>query len=810
MKRILRWRASATASLALLILSTPLRADPAQPLIQAIRSGNKTRVAELLSDGGEMRRRDERGNTALHWAALANDAELVTKLLASGSDPQATNAAGATPLHYGTGNSEVIRLLLRAGAKPNARSLAGATPFHAAVVRPGGLPVVQQMIEGGADWKQPRSLFPAGVNVPMADPSFGVITPLSLATYYGAERSAELLLKLGADPSGAKGATPVASAALAGRAELLEELVRRGGSVNFDDGFVGHAFNNIMYGGHTRLARLVLDRGLDLQQTTSIGERTPPMVWSAYSETGDPAVAKLMLEKGLDINTPTGAGHTALDWAVKRGETPLVAFLRAHGATNSAGVARKKVVPQNEIPSQAQEREAAVRESVRRAIQGLQRSSDVFLANGFVKQSGCVSCHHQTVPAWAIGRARTRGIPVDEAALARQLHAQQTAWSKGLDAAYEMFEPQPDSPANLGYGLLGLKALGYAPDALTEAMVYYIANSQLEDGSFPGYDRRPPMEEGQTVGVALAIGALRAYPQPLPSVDVDGVIGRARQWLTKQNPIDPNLTLYRLLGLKWAGAKPSEIAAVADAVLAAQRADGGWAPLPTLPSDAWATAFTLFVLHETGRLAASDSQYRRGTDYLLRTQFSDGSWWVQSRTWPLQPHFDSQYPHGKDQWISAGATAMASVVLLNEIEPAATLADPGPIQTLLAKYPPPAAATAPAGKDDPDAAKPAVAAETPFSREIAPIFERSCRGCHGGENPKGGFKVDSVASLVKGGQSGEPAVVPGQPDRSPLLRYVTDALEDLEMPPLSKRNKFPALTQAEVGTIRAWIRDGAR
>jgi len=53
----------------------------------------------------------------------------------------------------------------------------------------------------------------------------------------------------------------------------------------------------------------------------------------------------------------------------------------------------------------------------------------------------------------------------------------------------------------------------------------------------------------------------------------------------------------------------------------------------------------------------------------LRTQFDDGSWWVKSRTWPWQLHFDGQFPHGKDQWISAGATAWAAMALLFTIEP---------------------------------------------------------------------------------------------------------------------------------------------
>ena len=57
------------------------------------------------------------------------------------------------------------------------------------------------------------------------------------------------------------------------------------------------------------------------------------------------------------------------------------------------------------------------------------------------------------------------------------------------------------------------------------------SSSQLPDGSFPGFDRRPPLEEGQMVGVAFAVGALRQYPQPLKVLDLERTFAKARGWL---------------------------------------------------------------------------------------------------------------------------------------------------------------------------------------------------------------------------------------------------------------------------------------
>jgi hypothetical protein len=82
-------------------------------------------------------------------------------------------------------------------------------------------------------------------------------------------------------------------------------------------------------------------------------------------------------------------------------------------------------------------------------------------------------------------------------------------------------------------------------------------------------------------------------------------------------------------------------------LISTQRADGGWSQLPGLESDAWATAGALVALHSACGLPATHPLYGRGVDFLLRTQFEDGSWWVQSRSWPFQTQFDSRFPTEK-------------------------------------------------------------------------------------------------------------------------------------------------------------------
>jgi mono/diheme cytochrome c family protein len=96
-----------------------------------------------------------------------------------------------------------------------------------------------------------------------------------------------------------------------------------------------------------------------------------------------------------------------------------------------------------------------------------------------------------------------------------------------------------------------------------------------------------------------------------------------------------------------------------------------------------------------------------------------------------------------------------------------------------------------------------------FSRDIRPLLERSCVACHSGERAKGGFQVVNRSALLQGGNRGEPAIVTLHADQSPLVRFVLDLVEDLEMPPLSRRDKFPALTRDETARLSAWIDQGA-
>ncbi len=90
-----------------------------------------------------------------------------------------------------------------------------------------------------------------------------------------------------------------------------------------------------------------------------------------------------------------------------------------------------------------------------------------------------------------------------------------------------------------------------------------------------------------------------------------------------------------------------------------------------------------------------------------------------------------------------------------------------------------------------------------FERKIRPILVDNCYNCHSANtNSKGGLRVDDRGGLTVGGNSG-PAVVPGHPEKSLLLKAVRHVGASVKMPPKKK------ITDEEIADLAVWIKDGA-
>ncbi len=92
-----------------------------------------------------------------------------------------------------------------------------------------------------------------------------------------------------------------------------------------------------------------------------------------------------------------------------------------------------------------------------------------------------------------------------------------------------------------------------------------------------------------------------------------------------------------------------------------------------------------------------------------------------------------------------------------------------------------------------------------FNRDIRPILNRSCIGCHGGVRQSGGFSVQFREEALAAAKSGLFAIVPGSPGDSELLRRVTLPAEDSEHMP----KRGTPLTATEKSLLHRWIKEGA-
>ena len=120
----------------------------------------------------------------------------------------------------------------------------------------------------------------------------------------------------------------------------------------------------------------------------------------------------------------------------------------------------------------------------------------------------------------------------------------------------------------------------------------------------------------------------------------------------------------QLNGLAAAGASTLDRAPFVKAVKTAQNQDGSWSQTTSIAGDAYATGEALYTLHVSGDVPTKDPVYEKGVQWLLRNQLSDGSWFVPARTIPIQPYFESGFPHGTHQWISDAASSWSSMALL--------------------------------------------------------------------------------------------------------------------------------------------------
>jgi ankyrin repeat protein len=189
LQRFVDLRLAAVVVLSLAVAAaTPLRVAES-PVADAAEQNDVEAVRALLRRGADPNAPQSDGLTALHWAALRDNAQLVEVLRYAGANLRPlTRAGGYTPLHLAAreGHVAVARALLSAGASPDVMTATGVTALHFAAMA-NAPELVNALVEHGAD-----------LNVPDA---YQGRTPLIFAASGDAVDAISALLVAGADPS---------------------------------------------------------------------------------------------------------------------------------------------------------------------------------------------------------------------------------------------------------------------------------------------------------------------------------------------------------------------------------------------------------------------------------------------------------------------------------------------------------------------------------------------------------------------------------------------------------------------------------
>jgi hypothetical protein len=324
--------------------------------------------------------------------------------------------------------------------------------------------------------------------------------------------------------------------------------------------------------------------------------------------------------------------------------------------------------------SQASDRRsdpAAVRKAIEKSLPLLES-----IRLPFIEKTGCASCHHNSLPAMAAALARERGFNLNERTSLEESEQILGIWTMGREKLLQG-DGFGGAQVTASYTLVGLAANKQPPNKTTDAIVHYLIGRQIADGHWSGLANRPPLGGSDIATTALSLRALRLYAPKGLGREAHNSIERAREWLAKATPINNEGQSFQLLGLAWANADKQTLQKMAHALLARQRKDGGWGQQTTLESDAYATGQALVALHQAGGLPVTHRAYQRGVQYLLANQAADGSWMVVTRSFPFQKYFESGFPYGHNQWISAAASSWATMALTLTVEAPAPLTGSG-------------------------------------------------------------------------------------------------------------------------------------
>jgi len=627
-----------TVAAALVVAGVSAQAPP-PPLFAAIERGSVAEVERLLAAGADANAIDADGVPAVMAATLFASGDMVELLLARGADPNRIGPGGATALMWAAPDVEKTRRLINHRADVNARSEIGRTALLVAAAYPGTVRTLQLLLDRGADL--------------LAQDSGS--TALSAAVRSSDAEVVRWLIEKGLDPN------------------KLPVGARRQGFLRYDlpttDVMMSKGltlFPDVLVPAASWQPRESLTRwiaaGADVNATNAAQYNRTPLLTAVSSEAEDAATVALLLEHGADANARTTEGEAPLDWAIYKGDRAKIQVLEQHGAVRGTGPRR------DEIPPPAAGGITDPRVSLTRSVARL-----LDVAPRFREQTPnkCISCHHNAMPALAAATVRRKGVVVDETEARKNLDDILTFFRTNAPRMMLGDVAVGGEALTVGYAQLALAAEKHPLDRVTATMTHWVLARQMPDGRWLGNGlNRPPSEYSVISHTAIAAGGLTAYPLPGRQQEIEASLGKARQWLLAAQAKSAEERAMRLMGLVWTKASRTDVTSAVNAVRNAQEAAGGWSQFSRTDADAYATGLSLYALHVAG-VPATDAAYKKGVAFLLRTQYPDGPWLVRTHSFPVQRYFESGFPFGRHQWISAAGTSWAALAIAQTLPDAA-------------------------------------------------------------------------------------------------------------------------------------------
>jgi hypothetical protein len=437
-----------------------------------------------------------------------------------------------------------------------------------------------------------------------------------------------------------------------GDARLVSTFIRGGASLTFSD--VEYSpLALAAASGYDDVILVLLGAGVDVNTQNSFGDTA----LMAAVRSGRLEAVQLLLDRGADVRLADRDGRTAMSWAERMGRRSTIQALRIRGAVGSTSA--QSLHPRTMVPP---------RTAAARALVILQQGGASWL-----ERAACASCHHQGLLIPVAQVARRQGFQIDDTRAHAQevrLRSMLASMEPGVRAGLEGNEAA--IRFSLGFfgqatsGAAWLQAALASPavkvQTMDEIVAVTLGRTQLPNGRWRVGAPRIPIQDSDIQTTALAIRVLLTFAPAHP--DTAWRVERARAWLLSSETVTALDSAYRLFGLKWAGADRTDIREAMKTLLKEQGEDGGWAQLPGLNSDAYATGVALVALREGGEMPPGHSAYQRGIAYLIRTQEDDGSWFVHKRAASFNPYFESGFPHGMHQFSSFAGTAWAAMALM--------------------------------------------------------------------------------------------------------------------------------------------------